>query len=519
MKKYISLFIIISLILGLFGCSKDYGGKTVSFEASQIPTTIDPFLAAGETEMTIVENVYEPLLNVTEEGKIIPGAAESYSTSENGLKITFKLCRDARWSDGRAVLADDFVFSLCRGVDPETKWIGVDSIACIKNAQDIIAGRTDPSKLAVYASDDFTLVIDLSIPDDDFLLALAGVAGIPCRRDFFEESGGKYGMDKDSCLCNGPFYVSRWIKNEGEEALKISKNKEYHGDRSAVSSGIYFTFDSEKNRLSKIKTGSIDGGIISKESLSSGDENNIISCANAQVSLVFSSSQNALTADKNLRKALYLSADRSCLSTVLSEYEQPLDSILLPNSFLAGGKYIELDTQSVPTQNNEEAVAAFAQAQKNIDVKKLSELKLIYSEEDERHTIINYSVQCWQKLFGINVKVEKVRDSDISPMLKSGEAQMAVISVNPVDRLAVSTLNMFEKNKIPVGDDQYTELIKAGSTSNDKVLECEKYLFDNYLVFPLYFTQKYFVFSKSVVNPEINSFWGTLDFSKIGISS
>ena len=72
------------------GCSKSYGGNVVTFETDEIPKTLDPLLASGTTERTIVQNIFEPLVVVTNSGEITAGGAESYSVSPDGRTLSFR---------------------------------------------------------------------------------------------------------------------------------------------------------------------------------------------------------------------------------------------------------------------------------------------------------------------------------------------------------------------------------------------------------------------------------------------
>lgn len=105
--------------------------------------------------------------------------------SEDGLSYTFKLKQGLRWyifpSVKKAmgedynpeITAEDFVFGLQRAADDLTQSPLFATISAIENANEIHSGYKDESELGVYASDKYTLQINLAAADDDFLQTLS----------------------------------------------------------------------------------------------------------------------------------------------------------------------------------------------------------------------------------------------------------------------------------------------------------------------------------------------------------
>jgi peptide/nickel transport system substrate-binding protein/oligopeptide transport system substrate-binding protein len=94
------------------------GGKSTGGKEKQLiaeigpnPETIDPALNSAVDGGNMLLFTFDCLLNVDKDNKIIPGAAEKYETSKDGLKWTFYLRKDLKWSDGSPLTAKDFVYS------------------------------------------------------------------------------------------------------------------------------------------------------------------------------------------------------------------------------------------------------------------------------------------------------------------------------------------------------------------------------------------------------------------------
>ena len=84
------------------------------------PRPLDQHRTSTTYEAHILHDLYEGLVAHDQFGAVVPGVAESWEISDDGLVYTFHLREDARWSDGEPVTAEDFVFSLNRIMDPAT---------------------------------------------------------------------------------------------------------------------------------------------------------------------------------------------------------------------------------------------------------------------------------------------------------------------------------------------------------------------------------------------------------------
>lgn len=175
--------------LFLFGCTSSGGlipaAQTIQvgteLAAEQVlnrhleadPRTLDPSLSEDVVGQIVLEDLFEGLTTVGEDGSIVPGVAASWETSADGKTWTFHLRKEARWSNGEPVTADDFVYAWRREVDPATASEYSQALAPIENALDIAAGKMPVEKLGVEAKGPQALVVHLHAPTP-YLLALVG---------------------------------------------------------------------------------------------------------------------------------------------------------------------------------------------------------------------------------------------------------------------------------------------------------------------------------------------------------
>src|SRR5207244_1640750 len=111
----------------------------------------------------IIGDLMMGLTTEAADGSAMPGMATSWETSPDGLTWTFHL-RQASWSDGEPVTADDFVYAYRRILEPETAATYAYLVAILKNGQAINAGKLPPQALGARALDPHTLELTLEHP-------------------------------------------------------------------------------------------------------------------------------------------------------------------------------------------------------------------------------------------------------------------------------------------------------------------------------------------------------------------
>ncbi|MCQ2450150.1 MAG: ABC transporter substrate-binding protein, partial [Clostridia bacterium] len=253
-KRFLTAFLALILLLPTAGCKKDNGDARLYFELPNVPITVDPQTAATDAELVLVRNLYEGLLRTNGDGKIVAGVAESYSV--DGLTYTFHLRKNAHWDSGEPLTADDFVFGLQRAVDPATVCPTAERLSVIEGAAAILSGKADASALKVTATDDHTLTVTLCRESADFPAVLTTAACMPCNRSYFEKTGGKYGLDRQNVLCNGSYYLARW--NQVEFGVRLRKNAEYYGDFTAKNAEVFLSCSNGENSMQALTNGKID---------------------------------------------------------------------------------------------------------------------------------------------------------------------------------------------------------------------------------------------------------------------
>ena len=188
------------------------------------PGSIDPHQASGDWEDRIIGDYIEGLMTDDAEANPIPGQAESYEISDDGLVYTFKLRDGIQWSDGTPVTAEDFVFAFQRLFNPATASDYAYLQFPIKNASEIADGSvTDFNELGVKAIDDKTLEITLEGPTPFFLGALTHYTAFPVPKHVVEEHGDDW-TNIENIVSNGAYTPVEWVPGN---YIKLAKSETY----------------------------------------------------------------------------------------------------------------------------------------------------------------------------------------------------------------------------------------------------------------------------------------------------
>ncbi len=200
---------------------------SVTINISTEPPDMNSVTTTDSTAISIMRDTVEGLTSLDQNNAPVPGVAESWDLSEDGLTYTFHLRSDAVWSNGTPVTANDFVFAWTQlftaetGAAYATTWQNY-----IKGAAELLAGTGTAEELGVKAIDDTTLEVTLNNPCAYFLNLCAFPSFYPINEAFWTEVGGVdgYGRDVDTLLYNGPYVVSEWAH---EDHVTITKNDQY----------------------------------------------------------------------------------------------------------------------------------------------------------------------------------------------------------------------------------------------------------------------------------------------------
>lgn len=210
-------------------------GFTVQYGSN--PETLDPALNSAVDGGNTIITVFETLLIINENNEAVPGQAESWTTSEDGLTWTFTMRDGLKWSDGSELNAKDFEYSFKRMANPDTTAPYAETCLGMIDGFEEAAGFPDADgnptvepnfdALNVKASDDGkTLTIVLGYPCSYFDKIAAFAAMSPVQKATVEANGDAWATSPDTYVCNGPYMITEWTPSE---RIVLTKNPNYVG--------------------------------------------------------------------------------------------------------------------------------------------------------------------------------------------------------------------------------------------------------------------------------------------------
>ncbi|MUG31792.1 ABC transporter substrate-binding protein [Psychrobacter raelei] len=219
------------------------------------PESLDPQKVSGVPEAAVIRQMLVGLTTTDRDGKTIPGMAESWESTDNKV-WTFKI-RDAKWSNGDPVTANDFVYSWRRLLDPNTASPYASYLvdAKVAGAEAIMEGKAAVDSLGVKALDDKTLQVTLSEPVPYFPDTLIHTSVKPVNQKAVEQFGDKW-TDPANIVVNGPYKISEWQVND---KIVLTRNESYYDNANTTLEKItMLAIPSSTTDVARYQAGEID---------------------------------------------------------------------------------------------------------------------------------------------------------------------------------------------------------------------------------------------------------------------
>ena len=284
------------------------------------PDSLDPALNSTVDGAEMLLHSFEALTRVDQEGRIVPGQAESWEVSEDGMTWTFHLRQGLKWSDGSDLTAADYVYSWQRMADPNTAApYAATVLEAVKNFEPISYGEMDPAELGVSAPDANTFVVELEYPCSYFDKVVSVIASAPVCQTVVEEAGEAWALDPSTYVSNGAFTMTEWVPGSH---ITYAKNPHYWDADSVKLDGLKFLLTADENAAyASYETGEADLVIsVPTEEIPSLRENADFHMEpNTGLYYLVFQTQKAPFDNADVRRALSLAVDRSYVAENLMQ--------------------------------------------------------------------------------------------------------------------------------------------------------------------------------------------------------
>ncbi|MBR3015770.1 MAG: peptide ABC transporter substrate-binding protein [Clostridia bacterium] len=364
MKKFLCLMLCVMLGLTAFSAALAEPVQEITYALANEPDGIDPGVTNNSFASPILNNAFEGLVTYsTEDGAMIPGEAESWTISDDGLVYTFTLRDGLKWSDGSDHTAKDYVYAIQRILNPDTAAKYVDFVTgYIVGAAEYYADNSIGfDSVGVKALDDKTLEMTLIAPAPYWLDILTMWTFCPVQEATVAANGERWTATAEAYVSNGPFKMAEI--NMGESFVLV-KNPYYYDADQVKLDKITFRFIADLGTsLMAYENGNIDG-------MASIPTTDMARLKAEDAGVVMTPSYGTVWYDFNcakapfdnvlVRKAFCLAIDRTAIiEDVVQTEADPAYSFMSPG-YVVGGEDL-MDTAS-DNGLSEEADVEAAQA-------------------------------------------------------------------------------------------------------------------------------------------------------------
>lgn len=478
---------------------KEVKGNVLKFNLGAEPETIDPSLNGAIDGSHMINNTFEALMREID-GELTPAMAESVDVSEDGTVYTFHL-RDAKWSDGKPVRAQDFEYGWKRVLNPETAAPYSTHMYYIKNAQAYFEGKASIDEVGIECPDEKTFKVTLETPTPYFQSLITRPAFMPLRQDVIEKNPDQWAFTPGQAISNGPFVLDSFATGD---KIVLKKNPEYWNADSVKLDAIECRMIVEASTaLTAFETGDLDiiGNIPQQEiaRIMTEDPQCHILPMLGTYYLEFNVNVKPLD-DVRVRRALSLAVDRrSITENVKRGGEIPAtgfnpvglkDSQGRDFNQTAGSYGIDVDNG-----NLEEAKKLLADAGYP-DGKGFPVLKLLYNTSESHKAVCEAVQEMWKTGLGIEIELGNQEWAVFQNTRTEGNFEICrggYIGDYPDPVGLLELLVEGSKNNHPHWvDKEYNDLIKKsrfakGKERDDLVYRAEEILMDQAPIAPLFY--------------------------------
>ncbi|HDR4571605.1 peptide ABC transporter substrate-binding protein [Bacillus cytotoxicus] len=432
-------------------------------------STLDSSIATDGFSYAALNNVMEGLYMPGPGNKPVPGAAESYTLSEDGKTYIFKL-RHSNWSNGDPVTAHDFEYAWKRAINPETASEYAHIMFDIKNAEKVNKKALPLDSFGVKALDDKTLEVQLEHPVPYFLGLMGFATFYPQNQKVVEAQGTNYGLEAANAVYNGPFVLNEW---KHDTSYKMTKNPNYWDHKNVKLQEINVNIVKDTSAaVNLFESKQVDRITINSEFVDKyQNDPSLKKMARPSVTFFRFNQKNPLLANKNARKAISLSFDKKGITTTILNNGSIPANAFIPKGFVKGPDNKDFrSTSNVKVETNiKEAKKQWETAKKETNLQNVS-LSIISTDESNDKKISEYlKGELEKNLPGLKITLNPLPVKAFLEREGNGDFEISLSTWGPDYPDPTTFLNMFVTdgpfNKMNYSNKQYDELMEKASSS------------------------------------------------------
>ncbi len=387
--------------------------------------TIDPHKSSGVPESHVIRDLLEGLVNQDGDGNTIPGVAESWETTDNQT-FTFHLRKDAKWSNGDPVTAQDFVYSWQRFVDPATAspYAWYMEFTKMVNAKEIIEGKKEKSTLGVKAVDAHTLVVELETAVPYFVMMVGHTSMKPVHKATIEKYGDQW-TKPGHFVGNGAYELDKWVVNE---RMVLKRNVQYwDNDKSVIDKVTFLPIENQNAEMNRFLSGEIDFTDDLpiehfKRMQKQHPEDLSVVGSLCSYYYIFNTKKKPFN-DSRVRKAISYAIDRDIVTNAIMGQGQKPAYFLTPE--ITAGFDPELPAYGRMTQKERNAEASRLLAEAGYGKDNPLEFTFLYNTDENHKKLAVALGSMWKKTLGLKVTLENQEWKTYLSSTKTGDFEVA----------------------------------------------------------------------------------------------
>ncbi|MGF1689981.1 peptide ABC transporter substrate-binding protein [Photobacterium kagoshimensis] len=379
--------------------------EIVRGNGDEVPT-LDPTFSSDTASSRVIQDMFEGLVSEGMNGDVIPALAESWEVDDTGTVYTYHLRKDALWSNGQPITAEDFEYSLKRAINPATAapYAWYLTMARFKNAEAINKGEKPIDELGVEAVDARTLKITLDQPVPYFTKMMVHPSTYPVYKEAVEKYGDSW-TKPEHIVTSSAYKLSKWVLNE---RIILERNERYwNNDKTVINQVTYLPIQDLTAEYNRFRTGEID--ITSSfpleqyKAIKQERPNELLTMPSLGTYYYLFNMDKAPFDDARVRKALAYSIDRNVVTNIiLGQGQLPAYGVTPPS--VSGFEAPKLAWGEISQkERNKKAKELLTEA--GYGPNNPLEFELVYNTSESHKKLALVVSSMWKKNLGVNVEL------------------------------------------------------------------------------------------------------------------
>ena len=478
------------------------------------PPSLHPGEANDTFSATVLDQIFEGLTRVDQNGEVTEAMAEDIEVSEDQTTYTFHIRENANWSNGDPVTAEDFEYAWKWILDPKNADTDYAyQLYPIKNAEDVKENGMPMDEVGITVEDEKKLIVELEQPTPYFLELTAFMTYYPLNKNVVEGNKDWSTDASEDYVTNGPFTLESW---QHKDNIVLEKIDDYWDSETVKLETINMhMIEDENTELNMFERGELDragaptGSIPLAAIQSLKEENRLnISPKSGVFYYMFNTEEEPFT-NKNIRKAFAYAIDRQGIIDNITQTEEIPAMALVPSAI-----FEENEVGYFKDNNMEEAKKYLEKGLEELGIDELPEITLSYFTDEENKNISEALQDMWKKNLGVDVILDNEEWQVYLNTMSEGDYQVGRLGWSGDFNDAINFLEIFQKgggnNYANWENDEYSNLLKESKTESDPdkryeiMRQAEEIFMEEMPVAPIFFYSNVWVQQENVHDIEVS---------------